>query len=593
MSAPETATEAIPTGLQDVAADALPAAAAPDGIDGIAGKTTEKTQVIVEVTRDRDESGQDVKIALEHPDTVPGLIAFLNALNHGSRAILTPKNLAYLKVFLTDVVEERNRRAEEIQSPEIAKAAALANAYFPLTPYAIMCIDGRVTITYRWGMFGGMKAGSVQIPAGDSTTDFLRDEKTGELFLDPSSKLARTISDAQDRPGTGSIVELLDSHTHCAARKDSEKKVGRPIKDDGLMQDVIRKKDMAQAMRDFGKKKQGKGVMPIQGSFDPHTGFAYVGLESDQALEYAKKHGGFTEAVLGQLIADGVILSSKSLAEEFNEDFEVAWKSFETEFSWETNYKKTALQLWTEITKMSSKLLPLVEKKIQDVYSLTKGQELDMRARLLLASAFNSFCNTHVSSSNPDGKYHAAEHQESFISVTRRDFGPFEKYMGFRVSEDIERLPEMVTFAAGIVRTNRAKGRVKKPDQYRTKAEFIAAPVGTFVKELLVDPKITAQHWESFTKLDWSFLEQIDWMTLSDRDFQAALQGKNPDIIVPTALSVAILNLREKMKALYNPADASANMLVEGNIVAVPIITDGNRRLRVVVPFFKRGYTRT
>lgn len=516
------------------------------------------------------------------------LLHYLGALYQAKLSTgraLSESDHEYLKAFLLDLIEERNLRAREVASPEITEAARLANGLLPYAPYGLLCIDGRVTLTNKFGIFGGMKGGSIQLPAGDSS-DFQRGTD-GKLFLRIPSNLQRQVDDAIKREQSDTITELLDSHLGCAARGASEADLGHDVKDAGLMADIVRKKEIAEALQRYVTRcHPGKRVLPIQGAFDPHTGYAYAGLETERALAFGRKKGGFSDKNLAKMVQQGMVISTKEIAREYGAIFERYWNAFDPKPNWKEQYIKTAQQFWAAMNGLRSELLVPIKQKLQTVYSdLEDGPDLDMRAMLLLANTLSGFCNNH------DGEYQFSEHEESFVSVTPRDYRPFKRYMGFGVYDaDYEKLGHNVVFAAGIVRKNRAARRVPKDSRYRTRQEFTAAPVPVVVKEVLRDESMTPLKWDKLQTIDWSFLQNIDWLTMRTLDFINALDTHNKDIEIGIPLLNAILILREKMMHLYNDGE-SGPQLIEGHLVALPVVCDKFRGFRLVIPFFLKGFT--
>lgn len=529
----------------------------------------------------------DVLSTLTNP-----LLAMLKAhvrqyLTNAYNGIFATADREYLEDLLFDLIAERNERANEVESNEVTEAAEIADRLLPYAPYGILCIDGRVTMTSKFGMFARMKGGSIQLPAGDPK-EFLRGVDR-RVFLAEPSHMAQQLDAALKRESDDTIVQILDSHLGCAARKAEADGVGTHVEDDGLLLDIERKREVAAAMQAYvAKRHSGKKILPIQGAFNPHNGFAYSGLESDAAVTVARKEGGFTSAVLERLVTDGVIISTQQVADHFREIFEARWQQFEPAFNWQDNYKETALQFWRALEGMKPDVLPgiieVMTKKGGPYSHVTDSKELEMRALLLLANAFSGFCNNH------EGEYAFSEHEESFVSVTPRDYRPFRRYMGFGVyDEDLVSLARNVVFAAGIVRKNRAAERVRKPSLYKRKEDFNAASVPVVVKEVIrEDQGITIEGWEALQEIDWSFIEQIPWMEMSDAEFRDFLGGKFSWMTVNMAK--AINHLRRKMVTLYNPLEDSATQMVEGKLVLLPVICDSSRRFRLVIPFFMRGF---
>ncbi len=494
---------------------------------------------------------------------------FFEKLN--SKKIISTKDLKYLKEFVPELIAERNARGNDIESPEILRAAMLANNLLPYPPYGLLCIDGRVTLTSKFGIFGGMKGGAIQLPAGDPL-EFIRSEN-GELSLVENSNIAKQIHKVIKM--NGDIAEILDSHTGCAAKKASEIGLGHYTKDDGVLQDVLRKKAVGEALKRHVKKNYpGKKAVIIQGSYDPQTGFSYTGLESEFALEYAQKHHGFTQETLNKLVEKGKIISTQKIAEEFKSIFKDKVSKFNPKPDWINAYKETALQFWQTLASMEKTILPRIIKKIKSSYGkkIKDKNELKMRAVLILANSLSGFCANKF-----------PHHEESFVSVTSRDYSPFSK-MGFRVYDaDFVSLARNVVFASGIVRANRVK-TLALPSYYKSKEDYAASPVVAVVKEIFKVPMHEGR-WEKMQRINWDCLKKAEWLTLSDREFLRLIAENNPDITIGVTFSEALLNLREKVKILYDWREPSAQQILNGNLVILPVICDKSRRFQLIVPF--------
>jgi len=516
---------------------------------------------------------------IEHFNSVQMKVnQFIDSYN-GRRNVLTPKDIEFLKSLLDELVAERNYRADEIE--DLAEATEIERELLPLPVYENHCIDGRTALVYTFGIVGKVRGvGATALPAGDMRECIL--SETGEMVIIPGSNLARMIDKSLEQNKT--ITQVLDSHLACAARKRWETARGNEWPDDGLMVDVLRKKKMGEAMKNYSA---GKGqVLPIQISFDVHNGFLHMGLETDPSLQAAKKAGGFTKDVLTDLQKKGQIFSTENLAmsPHIQDLFRSAYEQFDPKPDLKTLYKVTGIQFWKALKEMAPKILPFIKKSLAKIYpDMQDVAEIQQRAMLLLASAFSGFCN------NANGKYPYGEHEEAFISVTKRDFKPFKEYMAFAVaSSDTQNVPGNVVFASEIVRTNRKVGRAQQHmDKYGSKEEFVKAPIAVMVKEI-VDIEDDAQpiDWEKIEKIDWEFVRGIDWISMDSGEFQQHLIERG---CFDMRIAKAADNLRKNMAALCNYNTESASEILEGRLIPFPVLVDQSRRFRVLIPFHFKG----
>ncbi|MSR67870.1 hypothetical protein EXS65_03560 [Candidatus Peribacteria bacterium] len=519
------------------------------------------------------------------------IIDYVRQLQSG-RPLLSPKDEKYLAIFFSSLARERGARAADVESFEVYEAGEIANAMFQSPVFSMMCVDGRINPTLVFGMIARMNGGVKETPAGD-TNDFANAVSGGVILL-PKSSTSELMSAAFEK--YDGINQVLDSHLACAAREKHSVALGEPIADHGLMRDVLRKRDMANAMRRRVELHHpGKKVTPMQISYDPHEGHLFMGLETEQALQAAREGGsGFTEEVLADLTQRGAILHTKALIEntpEIRDAFLAAFRGFRSTHDWKEQYRFTALQFWKAIQTMRPILLPIIiEKLTADTGPFSEGlpdAELEDRATLLLSAAFNGYCNN----GGPEPRhFEFADHKETFVQVSKRDFRPCRN-MGFSVdSTDLANLSANVEFASTIVRANRSTKRVEAPAEYSAES-FAAAPVGVTIKEI-VTSEVSEEQWEVLNRIDWTFLQKLpatqDWTMLTKGGFIEELATQNAGISIDLAL--ALNNLREMMAALYDNRQGCRELLTSGKLVALPMLTDKNRRFRLIVPFFLKGF---
>ncbi|MBI5411857.1 hypothetical protein HZA43_01630 [Candidatus Peregrinibacteria bacterium] len=551
-------------------------------VGGVVGQTAR--EVHATLNPETAELIRATMIAIDH---------YLKALNE-DREIVSERDARYLQYFLKGFITERDERADEVESGEVHRAAKIMNKLFKMPPFAFLCIDGRVNLTQLFGFALHMKGGSIQLPAG-KPKEFVR-KKGGGRMLDPNSNTARQTDLALGQHSR--ILHILDAHSACAAQKKHQISVGKSIKDDGLYQDVLWKREMAKALVDYATERhKGKTIIPIQVSFDlPHEahgefqpGYMFMGLEKEEALEdaHAKKEG-FTPHVLAKLVEKGVIISTANMAHrpEIERAFASHYETFNPPHDWTRHYKETAFQLWDIMETMQADILPFFQAEVQKTFpSMRNEEEINDRAMLLLSNAFNAYCNNQHPGGYPDG-----DHKEKAVSVTERDARPCPT-MTFGVNSlDHDTVASTTVFGSGIVRTVREKGRDTEAQKfYETDQEYIGAPVPVVVKEIVRHP-IDQQEWEQLRAVDWEFIQGINWKKLSDNEFANRLEAHNPGIKIGRRTGISMNQLRKTMAKLYDRRGESAELLMDGNLVALPFLADRSRRLQVLVPFFLKGF---
>jgi hypothetical protein len=219
----------------------------------------------------------------------------------------------FLRRTFKQIIVERNERANDLASPQVQEAIEKVHNLLPFTTYGITCIDSRVMRTIMYGLPLG-PGGFMRVPAGDPQ-EFAH-AQGGGLVLRDKSYLSNALNSAFKNDND--IVELLDSHTGCAARGQKTKRTRKDLGDQGLYQDVLRKKQMASALQEHVNGfYDNKSLFPIQTSFDPHTGYLYMGLEKESVLEQAKITG-FTPQLRKDLVNKNEIIYTGKLVYDAN-----------------------------------------------------------------------------------------------------------------------------------------------------------------------------------------------------------------------------------------------------------------------------------
>ncbi|MBI5045206.1 MAG: hypothetical protein HZC02_04730 [Candidatus Levybacteria bacterium] len=503
------------------------------------------------------------------------------------------KDYLFLEDFFIQFIKDRNRRADEVSSVEYKKVRMISNAQFPSITLWNLCMDGRVLAVLMNGASAGVGS-SIRVPGG-LLREFVYGEN-GNIFLLENSNYAFVLNRALKKFGTKKIFEIYDSHVGCAARKAEEMAHGKLPNDAGLLQDVIYKKQMADATVHFIKEHFDNdfSVTPIQTSFDPHNGFMYMGLETDKALSYARKTGNeYTDEVLKKLVEKRLIISTEDLIKRT--DFNNLFAKYSFSLDWKSQYLQSAKQFWITISKIKIESLPLIKKELLAIYPHLSSQRVDMqdelaeRAMLILTNAYSGFLSNNMQQRKKAGEhyhYPFGVHREEGVKVSEGGYPPYDISMFVVFSLDNDNLPANIELAATLVRNNRRDGRVlDRSGTYSSPQEFAEAPVPVVIQEI-VREKIDEKEWERLSQIDWSDLPK-DWESLSTKMFFEYLQKKAN---MPIGIANAINSLRERMLVLYNPQQPTSGHLIQNFKIALPIIVGSNRRNFFVIPFLKLGF---
>jgi hypothetical protein len=510
-------------------------------------------------------------------------------------------NYRFVSHLYKKVISERNKRAAEVATQEYQDALEVENNQFPLRPYSMLCMDGRVLFPLIFGITYGC-GGGIRVPGGmlqefDRGTD-------GNLFLRDNASFADGLSRAFEK--ADEIAEIFDSHLGCAARIGEEESRGAHPADYGLYRDVLVKKEMAEASRRFVKEKyQGKKkLFPIQTSFDPHNGFLFMGFETELALDYVKSktHKGhepeYTEGVRSHLVNEGLVIHTEQLAKELEEVFD---RYKDLKFDWKKDYVLTTRNFWSSIAEMKEDIAPVIKEKLIKVFphlSLDNEDvrlELEERMILLLANSFNGFMLNlmDLGTFSPlDGRkptaYQYGDHHEEAIKIYEGGQPPFATSAFVLYSLDVKNLPEGIEKAAGLVRKNRREGRVTDSSgNFKDAASFEKAIVPVLVHEIVREP-LSGDEWNCLIDIDWSDMP-INWDTMPKDMFFNYLKDKGVNYY---PIMENINNLRTRVAVLFDPEVRISTHLTDQFKMVLPTIMNKGRENKFVIPFLKTGYSR-
>lgn len=488
------------------------------------------------------------------------------------------RNHLFLKETFVEMIAERNKRAEDLDSSEVHEAIGIVNRLLPYFTYGVLCMDGRVNRTLMFGIPIGSKGGFIRLPAGDPQ-EFAPAEKGG-VMLRPNSYFANVLDKAA--PEDVEIVEVLDSHVGCAARNRIEEPKSQDRGDKGLLQDVKRKKKIATAL--LGRSEK---TIPVQTSFDPTHGYLYMGLEKDAVLAQAEKADGFTPKLLEDLADQDEILYTGNIVHDPQ-----IQKLFEEhqidQFDWESNYRNTTVSFWRNIDRMvtNNHLAEYLQKTyIKEIFPGMNEKELQERSILVLANAYNAY---HL---NKDGQYPHAEHKESCIVISEEESGPLGKSPSFALFSDAtDMYDENLRLAEGLIRSNRKEGRVKDhTGQYSnedTESDFARAPVPVLHQTIIREEGTDWDHVRAIVSDEGAIPK--DWYKINSKQFQDHLRKIDP--FMPLSTYNALDALRREMSAIYDPEGNTDEALFDGSLEIVPVLVDSKRRVQAIVPFIHFGH---
>lgn len=523
------------------------------------------------------------------------------------------EDFEYLEDFFKGFILDRNRRAEEVSDPRYERVVELANTLLPMPTLEVICMDGRVKLIHTNG-FSAEIGNSLRTPAG-LLKEFVR-QSDGKLSLERNSKFARLLLDQLSKNNT--IAEVFDSHWFCAARIGEEEATGNHTADGGLFRDILQKKEMVDATKDFAQTEgRENDIAFIQTTFNPITGYLYMGLERDGAIEFAEEiarkkgeergvnpdratqYAQYDKPTIKALLEQGEIISTG----DFLKDEEIR-SAFERNFfnaDWQKDYLQTAEKFWSSIEKLRDELLPRLEGVVSKIYPENTDPEkyrleIEERAMILLTNAFNAFLHNTTHNEMEylektdheyelEGHYRYGEHSEEGVKVSEGGHPPYDIAMFVVYSGDIENISSRVELASKLVRNNRRAGRVKdRLGRLTNPDEFGIIPVPIVMQEIARNQngvKISEKDWGALGKIEWDDMPP-NWASLTDKEMSNYLVSKG---ISNHLLIQSVLALREKMAMIYNPSQETSSHIKDLYKIVLPIISDQKRKTHAVIPF--------
>jgi len=505
-----------------------------------------------------------------------------------------PDDYKFIRHFYPSFVIDRNMRGEEIISDAYKDMIVNENTGFPMRTLFVQCMDGRVKPIHTNGASAEIGK-SLRVPAGN-LKEFVR-STDGQFTLRRNSLFGRLLDNVIDKGNK--IAEVFDSHVGCAARMAEEQARGEKPEDSGLKSDVLHKRELISATKKYLQKKDKKDkAVFIQTSFDPHSGYMYMGLEKEKALA----SNDFCENELQKLTREGVIISTEDLSRQ--EVIARAFRKNEFVIDWKSNYSASARSFWKSINAMKDEVIPHIEEKVMDVFpelnAPEKADEVEERVMLLLTNAFNGYLHnikieysaTHKHGDHTHSEYQYGEHEEEGIKVSEGGYPPYQIPMFVVFSGDEKNLPSHIELASNLVRNNRRDGRVfdrSKSYPCANKDDFAKAPVPVVMQEIIRDERLADDDWSVLQEIDWSDLPNLPWDKWSTSEFLQYLEDKKTKNSLSSSIALGLDALRRKMTIIFDPDQATSSHLIEQFKVVLPLVADGNRKTYAIIPFIKTG----
>ena len=521
-----------------------------------------------------------------------GVERYMGIFSERFSRVRTSSEMKYFEALLKGFVETRNKRVIDLHSEEMSEARSCMDRVFSFSSGKILpclCIDGRVLSETVFCLPNA----AFRTPAAD-ISDALPLQGDG-LFL-AEGDFTRSIRDRVNR--FGSVIVLLDSHSHCAAKgREKEVSLGVAVPDGGLSDDVKRKKHIAKAIVNFAEREYGpegrEKVSVFQTAFDVHSGFLFMGLERDEVLSDPRViQGGFTEGVLEELSHEGKILSTALLVHEGGILFE-SFRMLKDQVGtvhFEQDYAGSMLRFWRSLSTVSEASLTEMRDVMAKLFPKEGPEDVRVREKLLLSNALLGLLL------EDGGSYRYAKHRESIVVETDKARGPYGKASPFSVSPfgngDMAITSSVLAFAASIVRGNRSKGNFPQKEESVIKSSFggdsdalVKSPVPIFISER-VNVQVSDSELEGISRLEW---EGSLWADMSSEEWNTFLCRNIPNISNDTVLAIG--RLRERALKRYYPGLPATNDLLSGQLALVSALRTPDGEIIAIFPFLLSGYS--
>ncbi len=548
--------------------------------------------------KEMKDLGPEIQFQLEN---------YLAAVDNLDQAIYSEKEpsernqeLAMLYFKLWQFFSSREERVEDLKSDEVQEALKIKEEIFPYgIPKWVLCIDSRV-LTKIIGCFHG---GALKTPAGD-LTEAVPDRNTGQFKL-KEGRFADLLQRAfvnRDR-----LVQVFDSHGECAARgKEEVEKLAldKQPADHGLLADILHKKNLAQATKDWVENKYNgkKEVLVIQTSFSPEDGFLYMGLENSECLnnDYVKKNG-YVHDILHHLVGENKIIHTKSLISEIDSPLKSLFAKNYFELNYETDYRDSSIKFWKNIkdmTEISGENSPLdfIENKLKLVFTHLSNpdrkDELKQRAVLVLANSYSGYLLNYDKDGNKK-EYKYSKHAESVIAVAISEYGPFDRAIGFSVDPGDPDLSRSIHLARGIIQTVRKSGNFSETEKVALRELKIDAKMypNYPIPEVHMYNMVELPHEqavEQVKNINWTeVLRDVDWMQMRDDEF---FEKVLDPLELSSGITRSINKIRKIAIKLYGRGQPVTSALLDGRSTPVWVLAGPKRETIAILPFVAKGY---
>lgn len=511
-------------------------------------------------------------------------------------------NFEWLKKFAELHYQSRIKRAQDLDSPEVALAQKLAREYIGKNnhDFFVTCVDGRNMPAVMFSKPPHV-GGVLRSPAG-IVNGFMEGQKKDTVIIDYDSYVVKQITNLlQEKPGD-TIFYGLDSHLGCAARTQIHGTEGGQQVDGGVRADILNKMMTARGIIQLREKLVSGGeqvaqIIPIFFSFDPATGGVISGLElHTQEKEVAEK--GYTTEVLDRLAKEGKIVRTIDL---FNDKktallLQKYIKARSADFR--NNYPKSLHANWAAITEIydngKGELFITILNKLTVAYkgSAVPSPILKQKAKFLLKNLV-----TRYSIAGDDKKWPYDSHSEEMVVITDGGYAPFPDLDAFAVfSHDLGGLLYNIKLTIDLIRMFRRSGKIGDPiaSSTFTQDNFSSAPV--FIINKSVFRGFQESSWKAvealqldslFMNINWDDLEVLNWRKSDIQKFIfKAVSHKNVVIEFDDALRFidGIYELFERMRTMMKDKHFR-QMILHGNIIIFNTLVDHNRMPRYIVPF--------
>lgn len=529
-------------------------------------------------------------------------------VNRGMPAEKAETLMSWTEGFTSRFLLSRLRRAKEVASDQIKSAGKLEDEFIGKgrQHFMVGCMDGRNIPAIMLSHVPHV-GGVIRTQGGD-IFGISRASDPDKFIVKDDAFIYQRIRDLLLHSDGDIIHYSFDSHFGCAAKGDIHSNRGHIDDDDGLREDIKRKIVIARWLKSIhtdlaGKTADISDIKPQFFSYRPKDGTLTMGLE----LHVDEVKRGFTPEAIDELKQNGKIVDTW----EFLNDTEVSsvLEGTVKPANFRERFAQSMLNNWQSISTIyeggNSFVFRKIYERLESIYTGANwqvgevddidGQKISRevltnKAKIMLK---NLVTRWSVGKNGKDWPFD--KHVEQAVVLTEGGYGPFGDIDVFSVFSREDDLPLLDhTFKSiDLVRKFRRGGNIKDALEMLERDEFTEAPIIIFNKAIARG--VEEETWKELLKLDftaiWSAFKwdnnSINWERNDLVNFISERAGKtklNFSFKESHKFYDAVYEIFHRARIMMRESTKFNEPLLDGNLMLINLITDKDRRARLIVP---------